>query len=68
MTGETRRNGRLILPQQVSLALAPGAATGLLLGRLVSWLTPVGQLFISLLQLTLLPIMSVSLIVGGEGT
>lgn len=68
MTGETRGNGRLSLPQQVPLALALGTATGLFFGPMVSWLTPVGQVFISLLQLTVLPIMSVSLIVGCEGT
>ena len=68
MRGETRSNGRLSLPQQVPLALALGTATGLFFGPMVTWLTPVGQVFISLLQLTVLPTASMSLIVGGEGT
>ena len=55
---------RLSLSTKVLLALVLGIATGLFLGELVVPLKVVGDAFIKLLQMTVLPYLTVSLVAG----
>ena len=55
---------RMSLSTKVLLALLLGVATGLFFGELVSPLKVVGDAFIKLLQMTVLPYLTVSLIAG----
>ena len=48
----------------VIAGLVLGIAVGLFFGELVSWLKVVGDIFIRLLQVTVIPFISVSLITG----
>src|SRR5210317_1974401 len=48
----------------VLLGLVLGIAVGLFFGEMVSWLKIVGDVFIRLLQITVIPFISVSLITG----
>jgi Na+/H+-dicarboxylate symporter len=63
-TEQTRDGPRIPLATQVLLALAIGALTGLFLGQLASPLKFVGDAFIRLLQITVLPYISIALITG----
>ena len=60
----TRDGPRIPVATQVLLALAIGALTGLFLGQIVAPLKVVGDAFIKLLQITVLPYISVALITG----
>ena len=55
---------RLSLSTKVLLGLILGIATGLFLGELVAPLHVVGEAFIQLLQMTVLPYLTVSLVAG----
>ncbi len=61
---QTRDSPGIPLATQVLLALAIGALTGLFLGPIVAPLKIVGDAFIRLLQITVLPYISVALITG----
>lgn len=52
------------LSSRIFLGLALGVATGLFFGEMVSFLSVVGRGFIALLQMTVLPYITVSLIAG----
>ena len=51
-------------PRLVFLSLLLGIATGIFFGDMVGWLQTVGDIFIKLLQVTVIPFISVSLITG----
>jgi Na+/H+-dicarboxylate symporter len=55
---------RMDPPRLVFLSLLLGIATGIFFGDMVGWLQTVGDIFIKLLQVTVLPFISVSLITG----
>jgi Na+/H+-dicarboxylate symporter len=61
---KTGNGPRVPIATQVLLALAIGALTGLFLGQIVAPLKIVGDAFIRLLQITVLPYISVALITG----
>jgi Na+/H+-dicarboxylate symporter/ABC-type amino acid transport substrate-binding protein len=61
---QTRDGPRIPLATQVLLALAIGALTGLFLGPIVAPLKIVGDTFIRLLQITVIPYISVAMITG----
>ena len=61
---KTRDGPRVPIATQVLLALAIGALTGLFLGQIVAPLKVVGDAFIRLLQITVLPYISIALITG----
>lgn len=61
---QPRKEPRLPLSTQVLLALVLGAVTGLFFGELVAPLKIVGDAFIKLLQITVIPYISVALITG----
>ncbi len=52
---KTREGPRVTLATQVLLALALGAVTGLFFGEIVAPLKVVGDAFIRLLQITVIP-------------
>ena len=52
------------LSTNVIIALVLGIITGLFFGEMVAWMKPIGIAFIKLLQMTVLPYIVVSLIVG----
>lgn len=58
------RKPRMSLATKVLIGLVLGIATGLFFGELAAPLSTVGRAFILLLQMTVLPFMMVSLIVG----
>ena len=69
-TGEPKQPGqrrRLSLSSWILIALFAGILTGLFFGEMVSWLNVVGMGFIKLLQMTVLPYIVVSLLVGLGG-
>lgn len=55
---------RLGLAERVLLGLGLGIATGIFFGEMVGWLQVVGDVFIRLLQVTVIPYISVSLVTG----
>ena len=59
-----RNKTRLSLSTKVLLGLVLGIATGLFFGELVAPLEVVGEAFIKLLQMTVLPYLTVSLVAG----
>jgi len=59
-----RRAPRLSLTQQILLGLAVGVFLGLFFGERVSWLQPLADAYIRLMQMTVLPYLSVGLILG----
>jgi Na+/H+-dicarboxylate symporter/ABC-type amino acid transport substrate-binding protein len=61
---QAREGPRISLATQVLLALALGLMTGLFLGEIVAPLKVVGDAFIRLLQITVIPYISVALITG----
>ena len=62
-TGEdTPRKRRLSLAQQVLIGLGLGIVAGVFFGEMVGWLKVVGDVFIRLLQVTVIPYISLSLI------
>jgi Na+/H+-dicarboxylate symporter/ABC-type amino acid transport substrate-binding protein len=61
---QTREGPRITLATQVMLALALGVMTGLFFGEIVAPLQMVGDAFIRLLQITVIPYISVALITG----
>ena len=61
---KTRDGPRIPIATQVLLALAIGALAGLFLGQIVAPLKIVGDTFIRLLQITVLPYISIALITG----
>ena len=58
------RKRRLNLAGQVLLGLALGVAAGIVFGEMVGWLKVVGDIFVRLLQVTVIPYISLSLITG----
>jgi Na+/H+-dicarboxylate symporter len=58
------KNRRLSLSGQVMLGLVLGVFVGIFFGEMVSWLKLVGDVFIKLLQITVIPYISLSLITG----
>ncbi|MDJ0985179.1 MAG: cation:dicarboxylase symporter family transporter [Desulfobacterales bacterium] len=58
---------RLSSSGKIYLGLFLGAACGLFFGEMVSWLQVVGDIFIKLLQITVIPYISLSLITGIGG-
>jgi Na+/H+-dicarboxylate symporter len=64
MTDLRIENRRLSLSGQVMLGLLLGVAVGIFFGEMVSWLKLVGDIFIKLLQITVIPYISFSLITG----
>jgi Na+/H+-dicarboxylate symporter/ABC-type amino acid transport substrate-binding protein len=58
---------RLSLAGQVMLGLVLGAACGVFFGEMTGWLNVVGNIFIKLLQITVIPYISLSLITGIGG-
>ncbi len=61
---KARKGPRIALATQVLLALVLGAVTGLFLGEIVAPLKVVGDAFIRLLQITVIPYIVVALITG----
>ena len=61
---QARTGPRITLATQVLLALALGVVVGLFFGELVAPLSIVGQAFIRLLQITVIPYIVVALITG----
>lgn len=61
---QTRGGPRITLATQVLLALALGVMGGLFFGEIVAPLQFVGDAFIRLLQITVIPYISVALITG----
>ena len=59
-----KRNPRLSLSTKVLLGLVLGIVTGLFFGELVEPLDVVGEAFIQLLQMTVLPYLTISLVAG----
>lgn len=55
---------RLALSEQVLVAFVLGIAAGVFFGEMTSWLKIVGDIFIKLLQITVIPYISLSLIIG----
>ena len=55
---------RMDPPRLVFLSLLLGIATGIFFGEMVAWLQILGDIFIKLLQVTVIPFISVSLITG----
>jgi len=55
---------RFGLPEQVLLSVFLGVITGLFFGDNVGWLKIVGEVFIQLLQITVIPYISLALITG----
>ena len=53
--------------QLILLSLVAGIIAGLFFGERVAWLQYVGDVFIKLLQITVIPYISVSLITGLGG-
>ena len=51
-------------PRLVFFSLLLGIATGVFFGEMVAWLQVIGDIFIRLLQVTVIPFISVSLITG----
>ena len=64
MEAQPAAQPRISLASQVLIGLAAGIAAGVFLGDLAGSLAGVGRAFILLLQMTVLPFMMVSLIVG----
>jgi len=74
MTKDTRKNPktvddvpvsrRLGLSEQVLIGLVLGIAAGIFFGEMVGWLKIVGDVFIMLLQITVIPYISFALITG----
>ena len=58
----TPRKRRLGLAEQVLLGLGLGVVAGVFFGEMVGWLKVVGDIFIKLLQVTVIPYISLSLI------
>ncbi|MCX2983426.1 cation:dicarboxylase symporter family transporter [Halieaceae bacterium IMCC14734] len=57
-------SGKLDPPKLVFFSLLLGIATGVFFGEMVAWLQVIGDIFIKLLQVTVIPFISVSLITG----
>lgn len=55
------------LPAQIMIAFMLGIACGVFFGELASWLEVIGDVFIKLLQITVIPYISLSLITGIGG-
>ena len=64
MTLQDKKTPRLSLSTKVLIGLILGIATGLFLGELVEPLEVIGEAFIQLLQMTVLPYLTVSLVAG----
>ncbi len=62
MTTEARKKPRMQLATQVILGLVSGLVTGIFFGELVAFLKVFGNAFIMLLQMTVIPYITVSLI------
>ncbi len=58
---------RLGLAEQVLVGFLLGVAAGVFFGEMVGWLKIVGDIFIKLLQITVIPYVSLSLITGVGG-
>jgi len=64
-TSTTRlQNPRFGLPEQVLLAVFLGLFAGLFFGEKIAWLEVVGEIFIKLLQISVIPYISLALITG----
>ena len=55
---------RLALSEQVLIGLVLGIAVGIFFGEMVGWLKIIGDVFIMLLQITVIPYISFALITG----
>ena len=64
MSAGVKNKQRLSLSTKVLIGLILGIATGLFFGELVEPLDVVGEAFIQLLQMTVLPYLTVSLVAG----
>ncbi|PON16733.1 hypothetical protein C2W62_16855 [Candidatus Entotheonella serta] len=64
MAAQTGQKKRLSLATQVVIALGLGLAVGMFFGELVAFLKDIGRAFILLLQMTVLPYITLSLITG----
>jgi Na+/H+-dicarboxylate symporter len=64
MTDLRIENRRLSLSGQVMIGLVLGIAVGIFFGAMVRWLKLIGDIFIKLLQITVIPYISFSLITG----
>lgn len=62
--GKREMRLKFSLSTAILLSMALGILTGILFGELVAWLEIIGNAFIKLLQMTILPYITVSLIVG----
>ena len=61
------KKSRWGLSKQILLSLVLGVACGVFFGEMVGWLNVVGDIFIKLLQITVIPYISLSLITGIGG-
>jgi Na+/H+-dicarboxylate symporter/ABC-type amino acid transport substrate-binding protein len=61
------KKSRWGLPRQILLSLVFGVACGVFFGEMVGWLNVIGDIFIKLLQITVIPYISLSLITGIGG-
>jgi Na+/H+-dicarboxylate symporter/ABC-type amino acid transport substrate-binding protein len=64
MIAPAEKRARLSLSRQVLLGLLLGIAVGIFFGEMVGWMKIVGDIFIKLLQITVIPYISFSLITG----
>ena len=64
MTGMLQRIGRIKLHNQILIGLVLGAVLGPLMGRFALEIKPVGDAFINLLIMVVVPLVMASLIVG----
>jgi len=64
MNETTQKKPRISLATQVLIGLAAGIAAGIFFGELVAGLKIIGDAFIQLLQMTVIPYILVSLIIG----
>ncbi|MGI9265634.1 MAG: cation:dicarboxylate symporter family transporter [Gammaproteobacteria bacterium] len=64
MVAPAEKRARLSLSRQVIFGLLLGIAVGIFFGEMVGWTKIVGDIFIKLLQITVIPYISFSLITG----
>ena len=64
MDGEAKFSPRISLANQVLIGLLLGLAAGIFFGEMAAFLEVVGRAFVMLLQITVIPYVAVSLVVG----
>ena len=67
MEKESKKRKKLSLSAQIMIAIVLGLAAGVFFGEYCSFLAVIGTAFIKLLQMTILPYITVSLILGIGG-